>query len=155
MNPLVVLEEFSEYPRFADGRIDFSNASKAASVHVVIRVGDEILLVQRSDEVSLYSGLWSGITGYYDEPVSFSQKASEELREEVGFSCEVELAGCLEWKRDTHWVTFFGCVCFDEKPVVVLNEENSAFVWVSLNNVSSYDLLPGFLEILNELFDDF
>ncbi len=148
---------FSSYPRFADGRIDFTESPLAAAVHVLLRVDDQVLLVQRSTAVQSFPLFWSGVTGYLDEPVSLQEKASEELEEELGLTgitIQFLEHPLIVSSSRQKIISFLGSAVLSSKPVIVLNEENVSYAWVDFTSISSYQTIPFFDEVVRRLFPD-
>lgn len=87
--PQEIFEELTQgLPRFDDGRINFTGIRKAPVLNVVVRCGEEILIVKRSEKVSTYQGLWNGVSGFIDEPKSIEEFSEQELHEELGITAE-------------------------------------------------------------------
>ena len=149
-----ILAEFSaRLPKFPDGRIDYTHSDEAAVVSVFVTVGDELLLVRRSDAVRTHQGLWGAIGGYLDEPVPARQKILEELREELGIGEEL-VASCREaepYAADEpeigkRWVICPAKVELATKPGIQLDWEHTDYAWVRPDDVTAYQTVPGFQE---------
>lgn len=150
-----VLEEFSDYPLFPDGRIDYTDAPKAAAVNVIVVCDGEYLLLQRSKNVHTYKGKWMTVAGYLDEPVSVEDKALEELREEVGVTRDMirslETFDPLGFTDEDIGTTFiiFPVLCrLSRKPRIELDEEHVQFRWVMRSDIPDHDVVPSLPEVL-------
>ena len=75
------------YPRFEDGRVNYTDERVCFVLNCVVVSDDQILLTKRSSEVIAYPGLVNGISGFIDNPnLSIEDIAYSELAEEVGIS---------------------------------------------------------------------
>ena len=150
-----VLREFAHLPRFSDGRINYSSSDKAPVLICFVKFGDKILLLKRSDKVYAYRGKWSTLAGFIDEPKELFEKALEELEEELGILREniasYHVGMPYEYVDQTAkktWIRYPMIVELKAKPKIKLNWEHTAYEWIAPNDVSRYDVAPGFEETL-------
>jgi ADP-ribose pyrophosphatase YjhB (NUDIX family) len=75
-------------PKFVpkEGQVDYSNIRYCPVINCVLKYQDKILLVQRSKDMRLYPNYWAGVSGFLDDHKSVSEKALEELSEELGLT---------------------------------------------------------------------
>lgn len=126
-------------------------------INCVVKHGNKILLVQRSNKLKFYPGYWNGISGFLDDRKSLEQKVKEELREELG----IKASGIKKIKR--------GDIFHQEEPrygktwiihpvlaevkngKVKLDWEASRYKWVKPGKAKKFKLLPGFDRVLYKL----
>ncbi len=149
---LFFLEEIAkDLPRFRDGRINYKDSKKAAVVVCFVKVGKEILLLKRSDQVWTYKGKWNTVAGYLDEFKPVKQKALEEIWEEIGVK-ESEVKALKQGKRfqfsrnNTTWFVHPFLFELDRKPKIKLDFEHTEYVWIEPSELKKYDVVPNALE---------
>jgi ADP-ribose pyrophosphatase YjhB (NUDIX family) len=143
-----VLEELANrYPKFPDGRINYTGVSKSAVVTVFLKFKDEILLLKRSDKVGNYKGMWNAVSGYFDEIMSAEDIGRKELREETGITGGYRLS--MGMPHEIHdaeinktWLVFPLVAEFNEKPRIRLNWENTEDKWVNIKDLNKFDIMP-------------
>ena len=139
-----------------EGQIDYTNIKRAPVINSVVVCQGKILLVQRNPNMKFHPGVWSGISGFLDEPhKSVEEKVREELREELGIQ-EDEIVSIREGELmeeespeyDKVWIVHPVLVelsTFEEN----LDWEAQNFVWVEPEEARQYDLLPNFDKVLD------
>ncbi len=128
---------------------------------VIIRVGDEILLLKRAPYKKYGANQWALVAGKSDVGESLVETAQRELFEELGIEVE---AGDLKMVQTYYhspnsdpqykiiWNVF--SLSFEEKPDIILNKEHTEYAWAHKNKVMSYDLIDGESYCLNDYFLD-
>jgi 8-oxo-dGTP pyrophosphatase MutT (NUDIX family) len=139
-------------------QVDFTHVRWAPVINCVLKYRDKILVVQRSEDLNFYPGYWTGISGFLDDQKSLAEKVFEELSEEVGLpKAQVarirlgEIFDQEEPKYNKTWIVH---------PVLVevktdkikLDWEGQNYQWLSLKEVNKLKLLPGFDQVLENLF---
>lgn len=155
------LELFAaQYPKFADGRIDYSHAHDVAAVVVFVMYDEKLLLLKRSDQVRSYKNKWDVIAGFYDEFVEPEEKALEELREEAGIVAEdIELLkpGKLFARHDEALNgTFYNVpvlVRLKTQKEIVLDFEHTEYAWTTFDQLKNYDLSVQFSAEVLDMFE--
>ncbi len=118
----------------------------------------KVLIVRRSDKVSTYQGLWSGISGYINPGENPLQRAVTEIEEETKLKpSELKLicsAGSFdvddaELKR-TWGVHLFAFGVLKKR--IRLDYENTEYRWVSPEEISDYRTVPGLEKAFGLLF---
>ncbi len=144
--------------RPAPGQIDYTDAKEAPVLNCVVRYEDKILIVRRSGELGFYPGLWHGIAGFLDDGKDPLNKAREELMEETGIGPEHVLYAAsgpilrladAAYGKTWHIHTVLLEVDTDN---VALNWEATDHRWVTLEELSGYELLPGFSGIAELMY---
>ncbi len=143
-------------PKFVPrpGQIDFTHARYAPVINSVVKYNDKILIVRRNVGMSLYPGFWNGISGFLDDAKTITEKVQEELHEEVGIGPDqiqtVTLGQIFHQHDDSYqktWIVHPVLVTVSTDDVV-LNWEAEEYAWITRDQVSAYNLLPGFIYTL-------
>lgn len=143
-------------PKFEDGRIDYTNATEAPVVNIVVMYNERMLLLKRSDQVLTYKGMWNCVGGYidsYDDPDKFVIK---ELEEELGIlESDIMLLelGIPIIKEDKSipitWHIYPYLVTLASKPEIILDYEHTECAWIDPVTITEYETVPG----LEKLYD--
>lgn len=140
-----------DYPRFEDGRIDYTIARHCPVVECVVVHDNHALLVHRSEQVLIYPNSWGAVTGFIDEIKPLREIVLAELHEEVGIKAghikHLEIFGRLhqpDVRLERDWHVFPSLAVLHKKPAIKTNWENKKAEWVPLHRVLTYDLMPGF-----------
>ena len=137
------------------GQVDYSDIRYSPVVNCVVRLGDYVLLQQRSPEMRLYPSYWNGISGFLDTNGSVEEKALEELSEEAGITKhqvqslvrgQVLIQEAPEYHKT--WIVFPVLATLKSKIKPQLNWEATSLEWVKKDQLAAYNLLPGFAEVL-------
>lgn len=86
--PKDTIDLISTYPKFDDGRINYSNVRVCPVVNCVVRCGDMVLMTRRGEDVLAYPNTVNGVSGFIDEIKSLEDVVYQELIEEVGLRKE-------------------------------------------------------------------
>lgn len=145
-------------PKFVPrpGQTDYTNIRYAPVVNTVITHGGRVLLVQRSPDMRLYPGFWSGVSGFLDDSLSIEEKIVQELGEELGVAPEnitsIERGQVLLQEAPEYHKTWLVV------PVLVrvstadfkLDWEAQRGQWFAPAQIKSLDLLPGFDAVIGQ-----
>jgi 8-oxo-dGTP pyrophosphatase MutT (NUDIX family) len=108
--------------------------------------GNQILLLQRSDDVKTYQGHWAGVSGYLeaDEPI---EQARVEIREETGISPEqIELikeGDPLEFDDGEHpWRVHPFCFQIESPVTPNLDREHMDYMWTDPDTITELETVP-------------
>ena len=93
---------------------------------VVVRRGDEILVLRRAQYHDNGDWQWTPPSGAREPGESAEENAARELREETGLELRLTLV------RDEPWAVFVADAPADA--VVVLDGEHTAYEWLSLDD---------------------
>jgi 8-oxo-dGTP pyrophosphatase MutT (NUDIX family) len=153
-----LLREFASLPRFPDGRIDYTNSDKAPALSIFLTHEDKILMLRRSHAVLHYKGLWNGVGGYIDEPVSLKEKVLEELKEELQLSKEdikKMIFGEVSLIKDNHltWILHPVLVQVSDAFKPKLDWEHTSCKWITLDEFHTLKTVPGCKECFEKLKD--
>ena len=153
----VVREIAKDLPRFPDGRIDYTHAKRALVINSVVVYGEEILILKRSEKLTYYPGLWSGISGFIDEIKPIEDIVKKELTEELGISIDIiqqirmgEVIELPSSKHDRVWMVYPILVELNQKPAIKLDWEHSAYAWIKPGELKGYEILSGFDKVVTQ-----
>ena len=148
-----VTELTKAYPRFSDGRIDYTNERACPVVNCSVVYEDEVLLAYRSKDVVAYPETWNGISGFIDELKPLEEIVRQELHEEMNIGTSdieriVVRSKIIQIDADINreWHVFPALVVLKRKPELTTNWENKTAKWVRQDDVLGLDLMPGFAE---------
>lgn len=65
------------------GQVDLRKAKWCPTIVCIVRYKGEFLVLQRSDEVSAFQGLWSGPAGFLDDDRGLKEKVIDEVGTEL------------------------------------------------------------------------
>lgn len=150
----------TEEPPFIprEGQIDYTNIRRAPVINCIVMNKGKILLVHRSPNMRLYPNIWSGVSGFLDEPAkTVEEKVREELHEELGVRDEDilsirEAPATIEVSApeyDKVWIVRPALVELATRDVR-LDWEAQDCAWVSPDEARAHDhLVPGFTKLLD------
>ncbi|MDO8240882.1 MAG: NUDIX domain-containing protein [Candidatus Moranbacteria bacterium] len=146
-----IIKGFREtLPAFPDGRIDYSTSNSAPVVLIFVKVGDEFLILRRSQKVSNYQGQWSGSAGFLDNEGLIQEKVFEELIAEIGIP-EEQLQGLIaeikirehyefvDKKSGKTWIKVPVLVELRKKPTIKLDWEHDDHRWIRIGELPDFE----------------
>lgn len=146
-----ILSSFLHLPRFADGRINYTDAETSPVLVCFVRYQDKYLLLKRSDKVGLYKGYWSAIAGFIDnEKQTLREKVLEELDEEAGIT-EEQIVGWT-WIEEYEYsdpvtgkkfIRYPVVVDFLHRPEITLDWEHHKHEWICAEERQNYQQITG------------
>lgn len=144
----------SFYPKFEDGRIDYTNERVCFVLNCVVVVGDEVLLTKRGADVIAYPNTINGISGFIDKTDrSIEQQIKDELIEELNAPLDtlVRLSIAepiiqIDELINRKWHVFVALAEFESKFEPKINWENKSANWHAIESVKGIALMPGFDE---------
>lgn len=142
------------------GQTDYTNIQRAPVVNCIVSHGGKILIVERSEGMRFYPGLWNGISGFLDDEKSVREKVKEELREELGI-LEENIASIREGtvfeqeapEYEKTWIVHPVLVRV-RTPGIELDSEAAEYAWIAPQDVWKYELLPGFERVFACFYGD-
>jgi len=147
-----------QLPKFADGRIDYTNAREAAVLTCFIECQGKILLLKRSNRVGAYKGLWNTVAGYLDELRPLEDKVKEELKEELGIlENEIkelklgEMYAFTDKEINKTWIIHPVLINLKAKPNIKLDWEHTEYIWIFPNEITNYHITPKLDESLKRV----
>lgn len=141
------------YPRFADGRIDYTHARACAVLNCTVVYRDEVLLAFRGKNLIAYPETWNGISGFIDEIKPFDEIVRDELAEEVNIQPDAIAEIIIRPKMvqvdeaiDREWHVWPVLVVLGHIPDIKTNWENKEVKWVAKDEVLGLMLMPFYAE---------
>lgn len=146
------------YPRFPDGRIDYSNERVCFVLNCVVVCGAKVLLTKRGSEVIAYPNTINGISGFIDRTdISVESQAKIELDEELRAPLSQitklvisEPFVQIDEKINREWHVFAVLVEYAETFQPKTNWENKSAEWYDIAAAKEMELMPGFRETLSK-----
>lgn len=151
-----IAQQTKNYPRFPDGRINYSHERVCFVINCVVVAGDEILLTRRGQDVLAYPEATNGISGFIDRTdMSLEEQAKLELSEELKapldkitqlYISEPFIQTDEEIGRE--WHIYAVLAEFTQKFKPAINWENKEAKWHKIDEAKQLDLMKGFRETL-------
>lgn len=142
------------------GQVDYTDIRYAPVINAVVFNEGKLLLVQRSLEMRIYPGVWHCIGGFLDDSASIEEKVHEELAEEVGISADRIVSmerGVPILREDPDygktWITIPVRVEITGRDVALNWEANDA-KWIDPADVTDFELMPGFSDVLAQILGE-
>ena len=137
-----------------EGTVELPAVQEKRVVTSVIRCGDRVLLLKRSQQVSTNQGRWAAVSGYIEEGEEPLAAAKREVGEEIGLHAAVLLKeGGLHIIRsdDVVWnIHTFLFSAPDEK--VSLDWEHTEYRWLLPKEMEELpDRVPGLAQVVRDL----
>lgn len=152
MSPIEIATK--TYPRFPDGRIDYTHERVCFVLNCVVVAGDKVLLTRRGADVIAYPNTVNGVSGFIDDTSkSLEEIARQELVEELNAPLDslVRLQICepfvqVDDELGREWHVYAVLAEFTHEFTPTTNWENKSATWFLLRNVPHMELMRGFLE---------
>lgn len=128
---------------------------------VIVRVGDEVLLLKRAPYKKYGANQWAVVAGKIEEGENPMNAAKRELFEELGLQVsESDLNEVATYYHSPQhdpshkivWNTFY--YCLKEKPTLILNKEHTEYAWAHKSDYKNFDLIDGEEFCLTDYFVD-
>ena len=135
------------------GVVEVKDLAERHVVTCIVRNEGRILLLQRSQKVGSFNGLWAGVSGFIEHGESDESAAKRELREEIGRD-KMRLANRIETQcfRDGPNVWCVHPFLFDVKDRKVRTDwEHQSIRWILPEQVPEFDTVPGLNDIILKL----
>jgi len=120
--------------------------------------GDEILLLQRSQQVGTYRGRWAGVSGYIEETDALTQ-AYTEIEEETGLTREgVQLLRTgdplevVDAEADRRWIVHPFLFEVEEPDRIRTDWEHTETRWIRPEDILRYETVPQLAETLMRVY---
>ena len=149
------------YPKFDDGRIDYTNERVCFVLNCVVVSGNKVLLTKRSANVIAYPNSINGISGFIDRAdINIEEQVKNELIEELSapISDIISLKIFdpiiqIDEEIDREWHVFGGLAVFKDIFEPKTNWENKSAKWYEISDLENVELMFGFEQILNTSLD--
>ena len=135
------------------GEVSIAGVSESSVTSSLIRHGERILILKRSQKVGTNKGKWAGVSGYIEEGESPEQTAPREIREELSIDqfTMVRRAGPITIREAGHIWTIHPFLFEVESEDIVTDWEHTDHRWVLPSEVKDFDMVPGFDRLLADL----
>lgn len=145
-----------DYPRFDDGRIDYTNERTCFVLNCVVVCGEKILLTKRGNDVIAYPNTLNGVSGFIDDTtITLEEQAKTELVEELQMPLDIVKSIKLsepfiqvDEAINREWHVYAGLVELSQEFAPVVNWENKTAEWFAISDAQAMELMPGFPETL-------
>lgn len=119
---------------------------------------EKLLLLKRSDRVKSMRGLWGAVSGIIENGEEPLKRAKIEIFEEIGVKSEqIQLLKAGQERAisspqypDHQWMVFPFLFSMKDQNVL-LNWENSAYVWIDPQEIHKYETVPSLSDVLFNL----
>ena len=118
---------------------------------------DKLLILKRSDKVSTYKRLWSGVSGYVEKGEEPYETALKEIREEIGMEKEdirlilqgnpVTFTDVYEGK-EYDWTVYPFLFRIEKNDKIQIDWEHSEYRWIVPSDIIRYDTVPHLKDIV-------
>ncbi|OGS43642.1 MAG: hypothetical protein A3K76_04265 [Euryarchaeota archaeon RBG_13_57_23] len=135
------------------GTVEIIGLDERHVVTCIVRNAGRILLLQRSDKVGSYNGMWAGVSGFIESGESDESAARRELKEEIGRD-RARLSKHIDTQcfRDGPTIWCVHPFLFDVKDRHVRTDwEHQSLEWIQPGDVSRFDTVPGLQQIILRL----
>jgi predicted aconitase with swiveling domain len=136
-----------------DARVEIVDVQEKHVVTSIIKSRSKILLLQRSDRVGSFRGMWAGVSGFIEQGETDTEAVRREMEEEVG-SNKLRLLKHAEPQRFRDG-TVIWCVhpfLFGVRdPDIRTDWEHKRFEWVAPEDVARYQTVPGLERVISTL----
>ena len=140
------------------GQVDYTNIRYCPVINSILQYKDKILLAQRSPELRLYPGYWSGISGFLDDQKSVEQKVIQEIGEETGLMpkhiVSIKRGSIFYQEAEDYkktWIVFPVLVEVSSDQIK-LDWEAQTYKWTTVHEARKMKIMPGFQDVLNAFF---
>jgi len=113
----------------------------------------QVLILKRSSQVGTYQQRWAGVSGFIEPGVSPEEQAWQEIQEEVGLSAneatllkEGDVLVIIDDKLERKWIVHPFRFVVINRDKIVLDWENTEYIWIQPKLITSYQTVPGLYE---------
>jgi len=113
-----------------------------------------ILILKKSKDDYNYPNKWSFCSGYVKEFESTEESVLREIKEETGLDAFIVKKGNMVEIRDDEKKKIWLVMCYlceVQSTTVVLCHENSDFKWITAEDISAFETVPGLEKDLKTL----
>ncbi|MDO8480798.1 MAG: NUDIX hydrolase [Nanoarchaeota archaeon] len=114
----------------------------------------KILVLKKSEDDYNYPERWSFVGGFVKEFEPGEDTIIREIEEETGLQARIVQKGPVvvgkDEKKEIDWVTL-PFICEADTDKVKLDHENTAYCWITKEEVKNYPFVPGIIESLKSI----
>ena len=135
------------------GSVSIAGVKESNVTTSILRCGERILILKRSDKVGTNQGKWAGVSGYVEAGESPEQTAPREIREELSINGFVLVgrADPIAIREAGHIWTVHPFLFETDSEQVTTDWEHTEHKWVLPSEVKDYDTVAGFPKLLKDL----
>lgn len=132
------------------GEVSIAGVKENDVTTSIMKHGERVLILKRSQKVGTNRGKWAGVSGYVEPGESPDQTAPREIREElsIGEFTLVGKADPITIREEGHIWTIHPYLFETATEDVVTDWEHTEHRWVLPSEVKDYDTVPGFGKLL-------
>jgi len=123
-----------------------------------IKDNDKFLFLKRSNKVKTMKGLWAGVSGIIENNEEPLTRAKIEIFEELGitenqikFLKSAKEMNVSSPQYENHEWKIFPFLFEVRNPKIKLNWENSEYVWITVDKIKNYQMVPSIDKVLFSL----
>jgi 8-oxo-dGTP pyrophosphatase MutT (NUDIX family) len=123
-----------------------------------IKDNDKFLFLKRSNTVKTMKGLWAGVSGIIENNEEPLTRAKIEIFEELGiaenqikFLKSAQEMSVSSPQYENHEWKIFPFLFEARNPKIKLNWENSEYVWITVDEIKNYQMVPSIDKVLFSL----
>ncbi len=138
------------------GTVELPEVEGKEVVTCVLRKGDRILILRRSEEVGTFRGRWAGVSGYVEAGEKPLDTAYKEMAEEARVT-QAELVTEAEplLIRSGQVIWTIHAFLFGVKNAQVRTDwEHTEHRWIRPNELRDFDIVPGFERVVSLLLSE-
>lgn len=123
-----------------------------------VKDNDKFLFLKRSNKVKTMKGLWAGVSGIIENNEEPLTRAKIEIFEELGiaenqikFLKSAQEMSVSSPQYENHEWKIFPFLFEARNPKIKLNWENSEYVWITVDEIKNYQMVPSIDKVLFSL----
>lgn len=139
----------------ADGTVEVDNVCAREVVSCLVQSAGRTLILKRSESVGSWQGKWAAVSGYIEEGETPTDTAFKEMREELSVERPTLVrrgSPIVTRKEGIVWVSHpFLFALDDDDNDIRIDWEHTDFRWITLDELSGFDTVPGLGRMLTAL----
>lgn len=136
----------------AEGTVEVPKVKETHVVSCIVRDGERMLILKRSEKVGTFRGCWSGVSGYVEDDETPDVTSKKELSEEIGYRAEPVQRGNSIVVRDENVLWHIHPYLFEARDLnVEIDWEHTEYRWVRPCDLKEYETVPGLDRVLRSL----
>lgn len=137
------------------GIVEVDDVSAREVVSCLVQSGGKTLILKRSEKVGSWQGKWAAVSGYVEEGESPAETAFKEIREELSVERPELVRGgppVITRKEGIVWISHPFLFTLEQGSTEIrIDWEHTDFRWITLNELNSFDTVPGLGRMLAAL----
>jgi predicted aconitase with swiveling domain len=136
-----------------EGTVEIPGVAEKHVVSCVLKKGNRILILKRSEKVGTFRGHWAGVSGFVEKGEMPLETAFKEILEELGINnAKLVKTGTPLMIRsgDILWTIHPYLFDVDESRVTT-DWEHTEYRWILPSELASYEIVPGLDKVISSL----